>query len=385
MFFSLSRAIALILFFNLLFYSCETPDNEKKPSSGGLIDEVMVIVDDEHLKQPLSDTIIYYLMPYFKALPQPEPQISLKIRSYTQFENSGTLLKKYRNLLFIGNFESKSEVAQLIKQSIGPEIYERAYNDSSCFMALGKNIYAQPQQVIYLFAPTEVELIKRLATNSARILNQISAFEQQKIAAGLYVKGANKVLQEKIKSKFNLDLKIPFDYSLIDEQVDFIWQGKIIQFRDKKENILKEVQLNIMIQSFSLDSVNYLELKVPASDTLDIISYPFALRDTMAWYHVKGNEAYVAMETDLRWPVYQQNIEVNNLDIIESRGLWRMTNPFRGGPYINYGITDKQNNRLIIIDAFLYAAGSDKRKYIRELETILNTLSWNTSSSEILK
>lgn len=366
----------LYLLIGLTFcFSCETPSEPKKPTSGGLIDEVMIIVDEENLRQAFSDTLIHYFMPYFKALPQPEPRFNIKIKSFAQFENAGTLLKKYRNLVFAGGLDESSQVGRLIRKSIGEDMVQKSRTDSSAFIAIGKDIYAKPQQVIYLFAPSEEELVNRLGTHHEHVLQLISDFEYEKIAAGLYIKGTHKEITKLINQKQGLNLKIPFDYMLMEDDTGFTWVAKTIIFRDKNENILKEVQQNFMMQSFHLDSADYLSINIPAADTLQVISYPIALRDTMAWYHIKGREPHISMVSDMRWPVYQQAIQVGKLEILETRGLWFLSNPFRGGPYLNYSFIDQASNKLFIIDAFIYAAGSDKRKYMREMETILQSLS----------
>jgi hypothetical protein len=55
------------------------------------------------------------------------------------------------------------------------------------------------------------------------------------------------------------------------------------------------------------------------------------------------------------------------------RGLWKLENAFMGGPFINISLLDENRNRVVTVDAFVYAPSLDKRIYVRELEAILNT------------
>jgi hypothetical protein len=55
------------------------------------------------------------------------------------------------------------------------------------------------------------------------------------------------------------------------------------------------------------------------------------------------------------------------------RGLWKLENAFMGGPFINISLLDENRNRVVTVDAFVYAPGLDKRNYVREVEAILNT------------
>ena len=40
------------------------------------------------------------------------------------------------------------------------------------------------------------------------------------------------------------------------------------------------------------------------------------------------------------------------------------------GPFINYTVVDKKNNRLIVFEGFTYAPSVNKRDFIFELEAI---------------
>ncbi|NQY06084.1 MAG: DUF4837 family protein, partial [Flavobacteriaceae bacterium] len=47
------------------------------------------------------------------------------------------------------------------------------------------------------------------------------------------------------------------------------------------------------------------------------------------------------------------------------------------GPYLNYIIEDKKNNRLLVIEGFTYAPRLEKRNYMFELEAILKSVKFN--------
>ena len=43
------------------------------------------------------------------------------------------------------------------------------------------------------------------------------------------------------------------------------------------------------------------------------------------------------------------------------------------GPFINYAIEDKANNRFVIIEGYVFAPSVEKRDYIFELESIIKS------------
>jgi hypothetical protein len=59
---------------------------------------------------------------------------------------------------------------------------------------------------------------------------------------------------------------------------------------------------------------------------------------------------------------------------VDTRGLWRMKNDFMGGPFVSISVLDETRNRVVTIDAFVYAPGKDKRNLMWELEAVLESL-----------
>lgn len=62
--------------------------------------------------------------------------------------------------------------------------------------------------------------------------------------------------------------------------------------------------------------------------------------------------------------------------IVEVRGLWEVENDFMGGPFVCHVFPDKENENIIILNAFVYAPKYDKRKYLRQVESILYSFEW---------
>jgi hypothetical protein len=70
----------------------------------------------------------------------------------------------------------------------------------------------------------------------------------------------------------------------------------------------------------------------------------------------------------------RREIKVNDLDVIETRGLWHVKNDFMGGPFVTFTVIDNEKNRVVNFDAFVYAPQFKKRDYLRQLEAVLYTL-----------
>ena len=52
-------------------------------------------------------------------------------------------------------------------------------------------------------------------------------------------------------------------------------------------------------------------------------------------------------------------------------GLWETVGDIMGGPFVSYTVLDEKHNRVITLDAFLYAPADKKRDLLRQIESIL--------------
>ena len=59
---------------------------------------------------------------------------------------------------------------------------------------------------------------------------------------------------------------------------------------------------------------------------------------------------------------------------LEARGLWRMKGDFMGGPYVSHMRLDPVNQRIIVVEAFIYSPDKMKRNLMRQMEASLYTL-----------
>ena len=77
---------------------------------------------------------------------------------------------------------------------------------------------------------------------------------------------------------------------------------------------------------------------------------------------------------DVDLPMYVYKKDIDKAYTLEARGIWEMKYDYMGGPFFAYLIKDPQRNRLILIDAFVYAPGKQKRDFMQQLEYIVTHL-----------
>jgi hypothetical protein len=76
------------------------------------------------------------------------------------------------------------------------------------------------------------------------------------------------------------------------------------------------------------------------------------------------------LEEGIRWGA----IEVNGLTGLELRGVWQDRSEFpAAGPFIARALACPRQDRTYYIDAWLFAPGTDKYPYLRQLEILLDS------------
>ena len=62
------------------------------------------------------------------------------------------------------------------------------------------------------------------------------------------------------------------------------------------------------------------------------------------------------------------------MQTVETRGTWEVKNDYMAGPFLNYIIQDTINNRLLVMEGFVFSPSIQKRNYMVELEAIFRSL-----------
>ncbi|MEQ9007480.1 MAG: DUF4837 family protein, partial [Ekhidna sp.] len=58
---------------------------------------------------------------------------------------------------------------------------------------------------------------------------------------------------------------------------------------------------------------------------------------------------------------------------VEARGLWKISDNSRGGPFVSYSIVDEEEGLIYYVEGYVDSPGTRKKNLVRELEAILST------------
>ncbi|MBQ9640311.1 MAG: DUF4837 family protein [Bacteroidaceae bacterium] len=325
-----------IIFAALLVCGCSGerhPNGQRKrtaslltPKSSGNPYEVMVVCDDSVYQGYAGKAIQTILDKPLLGLPQVEEQ----------FHKSHITEKHYNHITNI--------FRNIVKINIGRE-YTMAK------MKVERDVHATPQLIITLQGPDQVSVSQHITERTKDITSLINSEEINAAANDFYYEH-NVKFAKKVKEMFGCEFYIPVDLKKMKVGKDFIWASN-----DGLSSI----------QNICIYSLPYVSEKM-------LTRNPYiALRDKVMADNIPGEHKGSVMATNRDY-VWTKGITVRGNYAMEARGLWEMTGEAMGGPFISHSRIDTVNNRIIVVEGFVFAPDKMKRTMLRRLEAALYTL-----------
>lgn len=347
--------LSFILISSLLL-SCDNPDPNSNinnfssvlPSSTGGADEIMFVIPDNLYTSETKQAVNNSFDETYRILPQEESRFTLSKVKFTAMNN---LMYRFRNIVLLANTSEESTVLAMAKENLSKEEYSQLENGSKKYFVL-KNVWSKPQNVVFIFGNSQDDLESSLENASKEVKDHISRTDLEEFEKIAFINGINGKLSEQWKEYHKLDLSIPTDYKLAENEGNFV-------------SLRKDIEKGMIFIFFD---VIYYDGQIPSYNN------GIVLRNERGRF-VSSNSPNSYMSTDSTLGFIESKTFKNDKVIYETSGLWTMVNDFMGGPFINQYIIDEANQRVILLDGFIYAPGENKKKrYMRQLEAIFSTL-----------
>ena len=222
------------------------------------------------------------------------------------------------------------------------------------------NMYSKPQKVGVIKGRNKEEIIANIKKTAPEFIADFKALEIAK-AQKRFVKSLNK--EKALEDKFDISMKIPSIYRVGREEDNFVWIDRQIQ----KGN------MNIIAYTMPWDS-----FQNDSTFVQDIIK----MRDSIGGLYIGGEDIPGKnnhMITEKAFSPYVFPAEVSGKKAAEVRGIWEMSAYPMAGPFLTYIISDKENNRKLIVEGFVFAPATKKRDYMFELEAIMKSVRFNVN------
>ncbi len=317
------KRIAFTLLSLGLLISCGKSDTVTLVSSTGRINHVLIVMNDEDWQGKVGDELKKIISEPVIGLPQDENQFSInQVDPYT----FNSLFKRNRNILFVG----------LDKE-------ENFYTNH--------NVHASPQTTVTVLSKDKEALIENIRSHADDIINIFKkndlAIYQSKVTKDFHDPETIETL-----NSLGVSMKIPFEYKMVEDSGQFLW------YRN----------------TFERGLLNIIAYEVPVFGEPYTMASLVSFRDSIGKSYIPGQFENTYMRTEPKFTPVTSKVNFNNIDAIESRGLWFVEGDYMGGPFVSYTIEDTVNERLIVVEGFSYSPSSKKRDVVFELEAILKTL-----------
>ncbi|MDD2564356.1 MAG: DUF4837 family protein [Salinivirgaceae bacterium] len=332
-----SRATRFILLIaSLLVINQSCSDQVGISSGGGREGEVVVVLNEMFEKGEAGKVIDQYLCDSYLLLPQHEPLFKLYVIPWNAFTNT---FKGFRNI---------------IKVDINPK-----YTESNAKMQQNKN-----QTVISLTAPNSDEFVTLFHKHSRQIVEALTLSEKQ-FALHQIKKGENKNLEVFIANKHDVNVVIPKGYEIRKDTTDFCW-------------------LSLETNELSLGYIIY---HYPYTDKNTFTpEYLIHKRDSLLERYIKGplyptKMSYMQTMREPVAPLFKE-FTIDNEYATELNGLWNITEDYMAGPFLSVTRLDKERNRVVTVEGYVYHPSEKKRKYMRWFNAMLSEFRFPTKTSE---
>jgi hypothetical protein len=318
--------INLILVLTILFISCDSgPDKKVYKEANGRINHLLIVMKNSEWQGDLGDVIREIVAEPVLGLPQPESQFEI---TQVPPDNFGTMFRATRSVLNIG---------------IGSD---NSFNVET-------NVYAAPQKIVTIIGKNKKELITEIHKNSKKIVAIFKDADLKTVQQKTLNKHWDPTKIETFK-KQGYSLKIPRNYSKVEDNGEFVWY----RYHLNGDNSMELISYTVPITSEDDENGNNI----------------VAIRDAFGKKNIPGQIEDSYMITEEAYSPHVFEVELDGKKAFETRGKWEVKNVYMAGPFLNYTIVDKPNNRLVVVEGLTFAPSINKRDYMFELEAILKTI-----------
>lgn len=301
------------------------------PTSAGAPFEILVVADSDDFANGAYDSLYAVLTDDLPGVAQSEPMF--KVHKVAEAAFSKTL-RLCRNIIEI---------------DINKSMY------STCKLKVNKNTYASPQVLMRIQAP-DAHSFKEYVTDNRDLITGYFVTSEMNHQVELLRNDHNKHVDELVKNMFGSEIWVPTELTRIKTGRQFLWAAN----ERFKDNV--ELDVNFVIYSYP-----YRDVRTFTDE------YFVRKRDSVMKANIPGPREGTYMKTTTPFVLFE-NTELHKGYAQVVRGLWDIEGYDMGGPFVSVARVDEKNQRVVVVEGFVYYPNHPKRDYIRRLEAALYTL-----------
>ena len=310
--------------------SCGNRKKALLPNISGKPGEIVTVISKADWEGSLGAVIRDTLCAEFPFLPQREPMYEIVNVAPSGFNS---MFQIHRNILILNIKDDVTEPGIIYK----------------------KDIWAAPQCVIKINAPTEEIGIEIFKENSATIKALLEQAERERVIANTK-RYEQRNLAPIVTEMAGGSPHFPSGYRLKKKTDNFIWITYDPQFTEQ----------SILIY------------KYPVEEGRDMMSPEELIveQEKMMKENIPGmfENTYMIVS-----PMVAPSVQYKKYgphEFAELRGLWEVHNDYMGGPFVSHVFYTPDGQNMILLQAYVYAPKYDKKNYLKQVESVLYSFEW---------
>ena len=303
------------------------------PSVSGKAGEIIVVMEKPDWEDTLGSDVRDLLACDCPWLAQKEPLYNLVNVVPSAFVD---LFKVHRNIILF---------------QVGPQI-------DTTGIIYKHDVWASPQCVIQLSAPTSAQASELLKEKGPMIISSFEQAERDRVIRNTR-RYEERDIYPAVAQVFGGSPHFPSGYKIRKITDDFAWIADD-----------KQVYQDVFIYRYPVEADPF---------TLDKI---VAHRNAILKENVPGMFDGTYMTTSEFFTPTLEYLKYRGRDLVQVRGMWEVQNDFMGGPFVSHSFYSPDGSEIYVAEAWVYAPQFDKRQYLRQVESVLYSWEWEKKTEE---
>lgn len=219
---------------------------------------------------------------------------------------------------------------------------------------LKRDVWASPQTVLYVVGPSFSSISSLIKKEKEKLVAIFEQAERDRVIQNA-IKYEELEIVSAIKSKFNATIKVPKGYTIRKQTDDFIW----ISHETPK------ISQGLIVYKFPYTEKNTFSAEYLLKKRDEIVN------------QIPGPTDGTYMVTSQVFPPHFGAMMYKDRYFGILRGFWDVYKHPMGGPFISFSTLDEKRQTIINVEAYVYAPGTNKRNYLRQVEALVYTLEIN--------
>jgi hypothetical protein len=262
----------------------------------------------------------------------------------SEFARDSRRLDASRNLVLLVDISKHDSLTKKIQDLLGTKIMTEIMEGSGEYF-VRSNVWALAQTLTIIVGASSESLANVIKTRGDRIYAEMDSLVTERTKDALYAGGEQTSVTSGLASKYGWSLRVPLGFNPM--ELDTVETGMLLKFKADEPTRLVFVYWMPYNEGEPLDAKKCMELRtklVWACYDEDVIDYAKTITRDVVF---EGRKA------------------------VRAEGVWQNQKYVIGGPFFTYCFPS--GDRFYMIDAVVFAPGTHKGAFLKQLEAMIMT------------